>query len=164
MEMQKSYSSFAFRRCQSTVFDGAIVHSVKGQTQWPQFPCTRCLGMGAASQNCRFRTAKCKRYQKRGTLPKPPKARAEKIKSLKQTKAMQTRTSQCIALRKSKPILTHMGKSPTGIVHALSVSQSVAVNCNHQAEYIQSADCQSYRVYLPEEGPSRLKRCKEIEV
>ena len=43
---------------------GGLVHSIKGRSQRAQLPCTRCLGIGHAPQDCRFRTAKCNKCQK----------------------------------------------------------------------------------------------------
>ena len=43
---------------------GGLVNSIKGRSQRAQLPRTRCLGVGHAPQNCRFRTAKCNRCQK----------------------------------------------------------------------------------------------------
>ena len=37
---------------------GSLVNSIKGRSQRAQLPCTRCLGVGHAPQDCRFRTAK----------------------------------------------------------------------------------------------------------
>ena len=50
---------------------GGLVNSIKGRSQRAQLPCTRCLGVGHAPQDCRFRTTKCNRcqsLQKQGVL------------------------------------------------------------------------------------------------